>query len=170
MRPVPENQESNQKFGKLVSLLRRELEELKDRLDSSEYRVIDDAVKAANEFREIMRDLEALVTKDMDYFNVVTRVWRRRDGSKVCDVTVKGHSVVFTAEDIDCNTSIDKVLETVLEREDNILYAFSRAFLVLENFGSAIEKAMDLKERIENLEKEVRKLKDTLNFVERACK
>jgi len=165
-----ESQSQKGYLDRLVRLLKKELEELEDRIElyRSDFSGIEAAVNAVDEFREIMRDLEALVTRDMDYFNVVTRVWRR-EGKEVCDVTVKGHSIEFVAEDVDCSTPVSKVLESVLSKEENILYAFSKAFLVLENFASAIERAIDLRDRLRNLEQELSSLKDALKVVRRAC-
>jgi hypothetical protein len=167
---MQESQPQMDRFDKLVKLLKRELEELENRLDLywSDFSGIEGAVKAANEFGRIMRDLEALVNKDLDYFNVVTRVWHR-EGREVCDITVKGQSIEFVAEDVDCGTPVGKVLEVVLLKEENILYAFSKAFIALSNFASEIVRAIDIKEKLENLMREVSNLKATLKSIREVC-
>jgi DNA repair exonuclease SbcCD ATPase subunit len=161
-----------QKFEKLLKFLKRELEEIDNRLEmfEADFQKIEGAVKAANEFREIMNDLEALVSKDLHYFKVVTRVWKSEDGKQECDVKVKGHSIEFTAENVDCSTPIGKILEAVLTKEENLRHAFAQAFLMLSNFAWEISRAMDLRDSLDRLEQQLDSLRSTLERIKEVCR
>jgi len=157
-------------FQKLLKFLKKELEEIENRLEMHEtdFKKIEGAVKAANEFREIMQDLEALISKDLHYFEVVTRVWKSEDGKQECDVKVKGHSIVFEVENVDCSTPVGKILEAVLT-EENLRHAFANAFLMLSNFAWEISRAMDIRDSLNRLKQQLDSLKSTLERVRGLC-
>jgi len=166
-------QESKQESkSKIIAGLMRMIEELERRLSEIDYQIreanLGDVLSSVNEFREIMNDLHALVAKDMDYFNIRVSLWESRDGMKA-SANVLGHALEFNVSDIDPNTPVSRIIDAVLNNEENLYYAASRAFVALSDFAYKIEKIGEIRERLDNLAKDVNWLKKTVNEIESVC-
>jgi hypothetical protein len=165
---MSEKQESKPK-SKIIAVLMRVIEELESRIEDVKHQIreanLGDVLSSVNEFREIMNDMYALVGKDMDYFKVRVSVWESRDGLKASAV-VLGHALEFNVDNIDPNTPISKIVDAVLGNEENIMYAASRAFATLSNFAYKIEKIGEIRDKLDNLVKEVNWLKRTVSVCE----
>ena len=172
MSQEAQTQKLDKKFVELLRFLKRELDEIENRIEMFEqdFKKIEGAVNAANEFREIMSDLEALVSGDMHYFKVVTKVWKNGGDKVECDVKVQGHAIVFEADNVDCSTPIGKILESVLTKEENLRHAFAQAFLTLSNFAWYISRAMDLRDSLDRLEQQLQSLRSMLERIKEVCR
>jgi len=82
---------------------------------------------------------------------------------------VLGHALEFKVEDINPDTPVSRIIEAVLNNEENLYYAASRAFATLSDFAYKIEKIGEIREKLDNLVKEVNWLKKTLNELESVC-
>ena len=163
---MSEKQESKQ--SKIIAGLLRILEELENRIEDVELQIreeaLGDVLNTVSEFREIMNDLRALVAKDMDYFKISVSVWGSRDKASA-SASVLGHALEFNVGDIDPNMPVSRIIDAVLNNEENLYYAASRAFAALSDFAYKIEKIGEIRERLNNLVKEVNWLKRMIESV-----
>jgi archaellum component FlaC len=168
---MSEKQESKPR-SKIIAGLMRIIEELENRIEDVEHQIreadLGGVLSTVNEFREIMNDMYALVGRDMDYFKIRVSVWESRDGLKASAV-VLGHALEFSVDNIDPSTPVSKIIDIVLSNEENIMYAASRAFATLSDFAYKIGKIGEVRERLDNLVKEVNWLKKTLSELESVC-
>ena len=165
-------EQAKPKPNKIIAGLMRIIEEFERELSDIDYQIreanLGDVLSSVNEFREIMNDLHGLVSKDMNYFNIRVSVWKSGEGLKA-DAAVLGHALEFKVGDINPDTPVSGIIDAVLNNEENLYYAASRAFATLSDFAYKIQKIGEIREKLDNLVKEVNWLKKTLNELESVC-
>jgi HAMP domain-containing protein len=159
--------------SKIVKTLMHIIEEFEQKLNDVEYHVRDaglrDVMESINMFRGIMEDLRALLVKDVDYFKVRINVWRSKDGLSA-SASVMGRVLEFTVDDLDPNTPVSKIIDAVLNNEENLFYAASRAFVALSDFARKISEIADVSDKLSRVAREIEWLKKSVNRIVDACR